>query len=341
MSALVLGLRSFAPKLDRVLLAMLLAFGAVWLLRPAQALDSLRFVAESLVGVLPFVVVSVAVAAYARASGADSLIARAFTGRVAAMVFAAALFGAVSPFCSCGVIPVIAALLAMGVPVPAVMAFWLSSPIMDPSMFVLTLGTLGLEFAVYKTFAAVAIGLLGGFGTAAMLHAGWVQTPLRDGVGNGGCAGAKVRTPQAPVWRFWCDVGRRRVFARNALEAAVFLTKWLALAYFVESLLLAYVPGETIVSVLGGDGILPVVLATLVGVPAYLNGYAALPLISGLVGQGMAPSAGMAFLLAGGVTSIAAAMAVFALARLPVFLAYVGFALVGSFILGLGFGFVA
>ena len=341
MPALVLGLRSFTPKLDRVLLVMLLAYGTVALLRPAQAVDSLWFMAESLVGVLPFLIASVAVAAYARASGADSLIARAFTGRLATMVFAAALFGAVSPFCSCGVIPVIAALLAMGVPLPAVMAFWLSSPIMDPSMFVLTLGTLGLEFAAYKTFAAIGIGLLGGFGMAAMLRAGWVQTPLRAAVGNGGCAGEGVRTPQAPVWRFWSDVYRRRIFARNALQTTVFLTKWLALAYFVESLLLAYVPAETIVSMLGGDGILPVVLATLVGVPAYLNGYAALPLVSGLIGQGMAPGAGMAFLLAGGVTSIAAAMAVFALARLPVFLAYVGFALVGSFSLGVGFSLVA
>ena len=45
----------------------------------------------------------------------------------------------------------------------------------------------------------------------------------------------------------------------------------------------------------------------------------------------------MTFLLAGGVTSIAAAMAVFALARIPVFLAYLGFALVGAFALGIGF----
>ena len=57
MPALILGLRSFTPKLDRVLLAMLLAFGAVALIRPAQALDSLRFVAESRVGVLPFLIV--------------------------------------------------------------------------------------------------------------------------------------------------------------------------------------------------------------------------------------------------------------------------------------------
>jgi hypothetical protein len=41
----------------------------------------------------------------------------------------------------------------------------------------------------------------------------------------------------------------------------------------------------------------------------YLNGYAALPLVDGLMEQGMAPGAGMAFLVAGGVSSLPAAIA--------------------------------
>ena len=85
---------------------------------------------------------------------------------------------------------------------------------------------------------------------------------------------------------------------------------------------------------------LTVLGATLVGVPAYLNGYAALPLVGGLIEQGMAPGAGMAFLLAGGVSSIPAAIAVWALAKPPVFAAYLGFAIIGAFTMGLGFALV-
>ena len=84
-----------------------------------------------------------------------------------------------------------------------------------------------------------------------------------------------------------------------------------------------------------------VVVAALVGVPAYLNGYAALPLVGGLIDQGMAAGAGMAFLVAGGVSSIPAAMAVFALARPPVFIAYLGFAFVGAVGAGLAFALFA
>ena len=70
-----------------------------------------------------------------------------FTGNSMSMIIAAAAFGALSPFCSCGVIPLIAALLTMGVPLAAVMAFWLASPVIDPSMFALTSGVLGSDFA--------------------------------------------------------------------------------------------------------------------------------------------------------------------------------------------------
>src|SRR5918992_2235733 len=236
------------------------------------------------------------------------------------------------------VLPLIAALLAMGVPLPPVMAFWLASPLMDPSMFVLTAGTLGTDFALFKAAAAVGIGLLGGFGTMALMSAGSFAQPLRAGIGDGGCAGGKVRAPRPVVWPLWREPARRRTFGRNGLDNTLFLGKWLALAFLLESLMLAWVPADLIAGTVGGGGWLPVLGATLVGVPAYLNGYAALPLVGGLIEQGMAPGAGMAFLLAGGVTSIPAAIAVYALARPPVFVAYLAFAFLGSLSAGLLFG---
>ncbi len=120
----------------------------------------------------------------------------------------------------------------------------------------------------------------------------------------------------------------------------MFLGKWLALAFLLESLMLAHVPGEWIAQFLGGGGFAGTALAALVGIPAYLNGYAALPLMSGLVDAGMDPGAAMAFLIAGGVSSIPAAIAVFALVRLPVFGAYLLLAFIGAVISGLLFSLV-
>ena len=340
MTTLAISAYRAALGIDRVVVAILAIFLLIALVSPDQALESIVFTGGALLDVAIFLLLSVGVTAYAKASGSDRLIAKAFSGRTGTMIMAASLMGALSPFCSCGVIPLIAALLAMGVPLPAVMAFWLASPLMDPSMFVLTSGTLGLSFALYKTFAAIAVGLLGGFGTAAVMGAGWFREPLRPGVGDGGCGASAIRSDAPPVWRFWTEARRRDAFRRTGLDTIFFLGKWLTLAFLLESLMLAYVPAELVASTLGG-GWLSVVAATFVGVPAYLNGYAALPLVGGLIDQGMAPGAGMAFLLAGGVTSIPAAIAVYALARPPVFAAYLTFALVGSLTLGALFGAIA
>ncbi len=328
-------------RVDRVWLATAGLVAGTFALGTAQGLESLTFTGESLWGILPFLLASVGVAAYARATGADSLIARAFRGRTAGMIVFAALFGAVSPFCSCGVIPLIASLLAMRVPLAPVMAFWLASPIMDPSMFVLTAGVLGLPFAIGKTAAAFGMGLLGGFGAYALHGAGPFRNPLRDGVGDGGCGGGAVLGSGEVRWTFWNEGARRRTFAGDARKNLLFLGKWLTLAFVLESLMLAYVPADLVAAFFGEESRLPVLTATVLGVPAYLNGYAALPLVGGLIAQGMTPGAAMAFLLAGSVTSIPAAVAVFALARVPVFLCYLAFAFTGALAGGILYGAAA
>ncbi len=321
----------------RVWLTVALILGVLVLWDAGQARDSAAFTVRSLLSTAPFLLLSILVAAGAVATGADNLIAKAFTGAPALMILLAALAGGLSPFCSCGVIPLIAALLAMGVPLSAVMAFWLASPVMDPSMFVLTVGVLGLEFAIAKTLAAVGLGLFGGWTVHLLGRAGGLSDPLREGIGDGGCGGGKLRDPKPVVWRFWQEAERRKTFGREALKVTLFLGKWLTLAFLLESLMLAFIPAETVTSVLGGTGLAPIALGTIVGVPAYLNGYAALPLVGGLIDQGMAHGAGLAFLVAGGVTSLPAAIAVWALVKPRVFALYIALSLLGAFAAGLLF----
>jgi uncharacterized protein len=327
-----LALRKQKIWIASAVLVVLVAF-----VSPSQAADSFGFTLQSLRNTAPFLLLSIGVAAWAVATGADNLIARAFTGSPALMIFLAALAGGLSPFCSCGVIPLIAALLTMGVPLSAVMAFWLASPVMDPSMFLLTSGVLGFEFAIAKTLAAIGLGVAGGFIVLALGGSHILHDALREGVGNGGCGSARIRNPKPVVWRFWQYADRREKFGKEAIKTTLFLAQWLTLAFLLESLMLAYIPAETITSVLGGSGIGPIAIATVVGVPAYLNGYAALPLISGLMEQGMASGAGLAFLVAGGVTSLPAAIAVWALVKPRVFTLYIAISLGGAFLIGLAY----
>ena len=81
-------------------------------------------------------------------------------------------------------------------------------------------------------------------------------------------------------------------------------------------------------------------LGAVVGAPAYLNGYAAVPLVDALLAQGMANGAAMSFMVAGGVSSIPAALAVWALVKPRVFAAYMGFAITGATLTGVVWQFV-
>ena len=338
-------LGSNAIGIDRVVLALVLLFGVIALAEPTSLPDALAFVTRSLLWIMPFLALSVAVAAYASASGADSLIARAFQGRPFRMIAVAALFGALSPFCSCGVIPIIASLLAAGVPLAPVMAFWVASPLMDPEMFILSAAALGIHFTLAKALAAVGIGLLAGYSTHLLTAAGLFGSPLRAATAAGcgtGCGtscgpGMEARV----VWRFWSDHERRRRFRSSAVETGWFLGKWLVLAFAIESQIVEYVPADMIVTYLGTTEWWALPAAVAAGVPAYLNGYAAIPLMARLIDMGMAPGAALAFLLAGGITSIPAAIAVWVLVRPRVFAWYLVLAASGSLLAGLVYQAVA
>lgn len=313
---------------DRVIIALLAGLVILAALDPSQAEYGLVFSITSLFGILPFLLVAVTLAALTRATGADRLIARAFAGHPTRAVAIATLAGALSPFCSCGVVPVIAALLRARVPLAPVMAFWIASPVMDPEMFVLTAAGISTEFAVAKTIVTILMGLLAGY-SIYLLHAyASFASPLRDDIVGTSCTSA---LPQGPIqWRFWEIPGRRGVFLAEFSSTSMFLGKWLLLAFFLESLMITYIPAELVTGLLGSGSWYEIPLAAVVGVPAYLNGYAAIPLMAGLLDMGMNPGAAMAFMTAGGVSSIPAAMAVAVLVRRPVFAAYISLGLTGS-----------
>jgi uncharacterized membrane protein YraQ (UPF0718 family) len=320
---------------DRVVIA--LGIGVLFLtaVDMPQVLPSLRFTGASLLSMAPFLLLAVAMAAYAKASGSDKLIARAFSGNPVRAVVAAALVGALSPFCSCGVIPLIAAMLMAGVPLAPVMAFWIASPIMDPEMFVLTAAGIGLGFTIAKTIATVAMGLMAGFVVIAMERRGWFADVLKNAPSCGACRPKfDASAPVTVAWKFWNDRQRREDFYAEMLNTGWFLGKWLTFAFFMESLMVAYVPTQLIVQAVGEGSAFAVPLAALVGIPSYLNGYAAIPLVAGLLDMGMSPGAAMTFITSGAVSSIPAAIAVYALVKKSVFALYALLGLTGSILAG-------
>ena len=319
-----------------VIVAILLA---VAVLDPGNLLTTIDFAARALAHTSQYILFAVLLLAYLKATGAEVMVARAFEGRETRMIMMAALFGGLAPFCSCEVIPFIAGLLALGAPLSAVMAFWLSSPLIDPPTLLITAAALGWPFAIGKAVAAVALGLFGGFAVRGLMRGGAFANPLRKAKASG-CCGCGPKLDGKPLWKFWTEAPRRAHFRAEFFSNALFLLKWLALAYVLEALLVHYVPADLIAGLVGGEGVVPIAIAALVGMPAYLNSYVAAPLLAGLMEQGMSAGAAMSFMIAGAVSSVPAMAAVWSLVKPQVFAVYLGLGVTGAILAGIVFQLV-
>lgn len=296
-----------------------LALATLGSLFPQPGTALLEEVLRGLASLLPVVVLAALLAgAMARGQWSDRACAWVEGGPVRAVVLAS-LAGTLTPVCGLGVLPLIAALLRRGLPLAPVMAFWVSSPIMGPSMVIVTVGVLGLPFAVAKTLAAFGTGLFAGAVVAALPSlAGPGHRLMRAGaLEAAGCAAG----PPAGFWR-------------EALDSTRLVLRWLAFALVLEVLLQRHVPQDWIAGLFAADTALAVPLAAILGAPLYLDGFAALPLVRGLIDLGMGFGAALALLVSGAAVSLYAAVAVASLVRLRVFALYVSLAILGACLSG-------
>lgn len=225
--------------------------------------------------------------------------------------------GLISPLCSCGILPVVIALSAAGVPLPPVLALLITSPLMSPDAFLITVGQLGWTFALWKLGVAAVVGLATGFVALRLVRAGMLAAgsfrveKLYDGSGkarpgyeeivDAGCfahageAGGVVNRENRFVF-----------FLERFRDMALLVGKFLFAALLLQAAVTYYVPSNLVEPVLGSGSALSVLFATLIVVPLPLPQVAAPALIKGLLASGMSQGAGMAMLVGGPVTSIPA-----------------------------------
>jgi len=296
-----------------------------------QIMSNLAFVGKAVWSILPFFLLSVGISAWVTVSGFSERIKTVFYQRQKIAIVGAAMVGASIPLCSCGVIPLIAALLASGVPLGPVMAFWISSPLMGPSMFVLTAGVLGMDFAIARLVTAVLLGAGAGYTIYFLSASGLLNNQFHGlSLSKSSCCGSdekadKTGTSGSKYWHdFWPEVWK----------VSLFLGKWLLIAFILESLLVHYVDPAWIASAFGKNQLFSIPLATVIGIPVYTSGVGAIPIVEGLLKSGMSQGAALAFLVAGPVTTIPAMTAVFALVKRQTFAIYLGSGIVGSLIAG-------
>jgi uncharacterized protein len=127
-----------------------------------QILKISEFIVKSFIHIWPYLLITIPLAVAVNLSGASKYINKAFSRNPLLSIFMATAIGAFSPFCSCGVIPVITSLLIGGVPLGPVMSFWIASPSMDPEIFLLSVASVGLKLSVWRLAATFVISVSAG-----------------------------------------------------------------------------------------------------------------------------------------------------------------------------------
>lgn len=276
----------------------------------------LVFVWEALVHVWPLLLITIPVAVLIKEVDASAKISSIFRKNIWLSIVIATLVGAIAPFCSCGVIPVISAMLISGVPLAPVMSFWLASPSMDPEIFFLSVASLGWPLAAARMLTTFCMSITGGIITHLLFRKAdtskFLLLQKQEEASCGECCGCT--SPQSRI----------RSLFKNIFDSAWFVVKFLLIAYILEALIIFYVPSDVVVTLLGKNPFLSVLLATLIGVPFYTTNLSALGLMGGLLAKGLSEGAALAFLVGGATTTIPAMAAVYKLVDRRIFAVYIG-----------------
>ena len=249
-----------------------------------------------------------------------------FSGKRANIALAA-LVGAASPLCTYGTVPVLVQLLRHGVSPAPLLTFLVASSLMNPQLFVLILGGLGLEMALAQLLSVVILSLAVG-----IIAGCWQPLPLLN-------RNAIVASPASNESEI--AVTDSTFSWSRLLSQVVSLTESVGL-YFVVGIIIAaaievFVPSAWVVKLLGEEHWYSVLIAGSLGVPFYACGGGAIPWIRVLLDEGMSRGAALAFFLAGPATRVTALAALATVLSRRALVLYMAFVLVGA--VGLGYLF--
>jgi uncharacterized protein len=249
-----------------------------------------------------------------------------FTGRRSnAYIFLAALIGVVSPLGSYVIIPLSAALLVTGVPLSLLMALIVSSPLMNPNLFVLTAGAMGMELALMRTISALLLGSIAGFSTLWMERKNIIRP------------GYVIREGTAFTMETIRGGGVERTFKgfiRELYKMTRYISRYFFLAIVLASAIKIAVNPKIIVRLFDSDNLLSVILSTAAGVPFYVCGGAAIPIVQQLADLGMSKGAALAYFISGPVTKISNLVIIQAAFRRVILVQYLIIGIGGAILIG-------
>ena len=300
--------------------------------------------------ILPYFIAGILLAGYIRTYKIAVKLQASFRRHGLLSIFLASLVGMITPLCACGTLTTAVSLLFAGLPLAPVMALLVTSPLLSPSTYLLTLNDLGPEWTVIRTVAAFSMGMFAGVVTHLLRDRGFQTKNIFI---EGGIPRGDFHDEAYPDERLRCNCKEKfgnRIAARTKNMFVVFLAKssemlWLVGKYVLVGVAIGaiverYMPYEWIYKLFGQKGALSIVWVTLGSVPIFLHQISASSILyhikSSLHGT-LDGGAGLAFMIGGPVTAMPTMVMFWTIFKKRVFFLYMFVCIAGTIIIAYAF----
>lgn len=203
---------------------------------------------------------------------------------------AAALFGAVTPFCSCSSIPLFLGFLQAGIPTGVTFSFLITSPLVNEVAVALFLGLFGWKVTLLYVGAGILAGTVLGKALGAWGPEEHLEDWVRGMAGQGGAAAA-AGTPDGAA------ALARRV-SREAWSIVRQVGPYVLIGLALAAGIHGFVPTGFFQSHIGGENPLAVPVSVILAVPMYANAAGVIPVVEALVAKGIPLGTALAFMMA-------------------------------------------
>lgn len=240
----------------------------------------------------------------------------------------AALLGTVTPFCSCSSIPLFIGFSNAGLPLGVTFSFLISSPMVDLGSLVLLMSIFGWKVAVVYVLVGLIIAVAGGT-LIEKLH---LENQVEEYIKN-----EKTTDTEQSEMHFG---DRIKYASEEMLATAKSVFPYVIAGVGIGAVIHNWIPQNFIVSVLGDNNPLGVVIAAIVGIPMYADIFGTIPIAEALLANGALLGVVLAFMM--GVTTLSLpSMIMLRKAVRPKLLAvFIGICTIGIIIVGYFFNAV-
>lgn len=198
------------------------------------------------------------------------------------------IFGAVTPFCSCSTIPILAGLLNSKVPFGPAMSFLIASPLMNPLMIFMLWALLGWKVAVVYFVVLAIFSILTGLVFSKMnLAESYKGVNVKGDGFFANKSGSRFKQALNDAWAFLYP-----------------MLPYLFIGVFIGAFIYGFIPEEFITKYASGDGFISVFIASVIGIPMYIRPETILPIAEALVSKGMSLGTVVALIIGGAGASI-------------------------------------